>query len=129
VERVEDRVELSPPLPAATSNQTPTSGDPASAQTPVPGSISPVPPAVTPSPAPPLETAPIDDESIETQIQARYFNDPLVKDASIDVSSSNGTVTLSGIVSTPEARDQAVRIAREMQGVSRVEDKLQVGAR
>jgi osmotically-inducible protein OsmY len=38
-----------------------------------------------------------------------------------------GTVTLSGRVDSPVERDLAVRLARDLSGVDRVEDRLEVG--
>jgi len=115
VQRVEDRVQLSAAAtPAGTS-----------------GEITPVPPEpVQPPPAPPALEPPAgtdQDEWIATQILARYFQDVLVKDASITVSSSGGTVTLQGSVPNEAARQQAVRIAKEIGGVAQVDDRITVG--
>jgi len=115
VQRVEDRVQLSAAAtPAGTS-----------------GEITPVPPApVQPPPAPPALEPPAgtdQDEWIATQILARYFQDVLVKDTSITVSSSGGTVTLQGSVPNEAARQQAVRIAKEIGGVAQVDDRITVG--
>jgi hyperosmotically inducible periplasmic protein len=64
---------------------------------------------------------------ITTRIQAQYFANPEVKPWNVDVTTaSNGVVTLEGEVDAPEARTEAVRIARETQGVTRVDDHLRV---
>jgi osmotically-inducible protein OsmY len=66
---------------------------------------------------------------ITTKIQAQYFTDADVKPWNIDVTtSSGGVVTLEGNVDSPEAKNEAVRIARETEGVTRVEDRLRVEA-
>jgi osmotically-inducible protein OsmY len=65
---------------------------------------------------------------LTTRIQAKYFGDPTVKARKIDVTSHHGIVTLSGAVESNEEREQAVRLARETEGVRRVEDQLRVGA-
>jgi osmotically-inducible protein OsmY len=66
---------------------------------------------------------------ITTKIQAQYFADADVKPWNIDVTtSSGGVVTLDGTVENPEAKNEAVRIARETEGVTRVEDRLRVEA-
>ena len=65
---------------------------------------------------------------LPTQIQAQYFRDATIKNRRIDVSSHNGVVTLSGAVESNEEREKAVRLARETEGVRRVEDQLRVGA-
>ena len=62
---------------------------------------------------------------ITTKIQAQYFVNPEIKPWSIDVTtSSNGVVTLEGEVDSSEDRQEAVRIARATEGVTRVEDRL-----
>lgn len=77
-------------------------------------------------------TAGRDDETttpgwITTQIQAQYFINPEVKPWNVDVTtSSDGVVTLEGQVEEAADRTEAVRIAREIKGVTRVEDRLRV---
>ena len=64
---------------------------------------------------------------ITTRLQAQYFIDPDIKPWNIDVSTSpGGVVELRGEVDSTEARDEAVRIARATEGVTRVEDHLRV---
>ena len=111
VQRVEDRLQVNPPpAPAGTS-----------------GTIAPVPQTPPPSAsATPSSPGGGNDEWITTQIQARYFEDVLVKDALIEVTTAGGTVTLQGTVASEAGRQQALRIAREIQGVTQVEDKLTV---
>ena len=66
---------------------------------------------------------------ITTKIQAQYFADADVKPWNVDVTtSSGGIVTLEGTVDSAEAKAEAVRIARETDGVSRVDDRLKVEA-
>jgi osmotically-inducible protein OsmY len=70
----------------------------------------------------------IDDGRITTMIQARYFLDANVKGRRIDVDTRGGVVTLRGDVASDDERAQALRIARETEGVQRVEDMLTVNA-
>jgi osmotically-inducible protein OsmY len=64
---------------------------------------------------------------ITTKIQAAYFVTPRLKPWNIDVTTrSGGVVELSGRVDDQAARDEAIRIAREIEGVARVEDRLRV---
>ncbi len=64
---------------------------------------------------------------ITTKIQAQYFIDPDIKPWAIDVTTgSGGVVTLEGAVDSAEDKSKAVRIARETEGVTRVEDRLRV---
>jgi hyperosmotically inducible protein len=64
------------------------------------------------------------DSWITTKIEAQYFADADVKARRIDVTTRNGVVTLSGHVDNDQAREQAISIARNTDGVLRVEDRL-----
>ena len=78
--------------------------------------------------APPSSAATtIDDAWITTKIQSRYFMDDLVKAGDVDVTTSQGVVTLSGQVPTAEARRRAEALAQQTEGVRRVENRLTVG--
>jgi osmotically-inducible protein OsmY len=64
---------------------------------------------------------------ITTKIQSQYFVDPDIKPWAIDVTTgSGGVVTLEGKVDSAEDKAKAVRIARDTEGVARVEDRLRV---
>ena len=65
---------------------------------------------------------------ITTKIQAQYFVNPEIKPWNIDVTTnSGGVVVLEGRVEEQNDKTEAVRIARETEGVTRVEDRLRVG--
>jgi osmotically-inducible protein OsmY len=66
------------------------------------------------------------DTWLTTQIQARYFSDPMLRGKDVDVSTEAGVVTLAGTVGSEAAKAQAVRLAQQIEGVTRVDDKLQV---
>jgi len=93
-------------------------------------------PAGTPGPEPDAEysdrTQPAGDIGqgawITTKIQAKYFADSVVKGRRIDVTTNNGVVTLTGKVESNSERQQALQLARETEGVRRVEDRLQIVA-
>jgi len=68
----------------------------------------------------------VDDDLVTSMIQAKFFQDPEVKARDIDVSTRNGVVTLRGEVASAAERAQALRLARETQGVQRVEDALRI---
>ena len=70
----------------------------------------------------------IDDGRITTMIQAKYFLDSTVKGRRLDVDTHSGVVTLRGDVASDAERAQALRLARETEGVQRVEDMLAVNA-
>ena len=72
--------------------------------------------------------APRGDTAITTAVQARYYTDDTVRARHINVSTDNGVVTLKGTVESEAARQQAVNLAKSVEGVSQVEDQLQVAA-
>ena len=68
------------------------------------------------------------DPLITARIQAKYFASPDVKAHRIDVDTRNGLVKLEGTVDSEAQRDAAASIARTVDGVTRVENKLLVRA-
>jgi hyperosmotically inducible protein len=85
--------------------------------------VAPAPPA--PAPQQPARPA-IDDATLTTTIQAKYFVDTTVKGSTIEVSSRDGIVLLQGTVATEAARQQALAIAQKTEGVVQVIDRLTV---
>ena len=67
-----------------------------------------------------------DDTWITTKVKAALLDDPLVKSAEVNVETSKGTVQLSGFVSTSAQMEKAVEIARGIQGVTSVENDMQI---
>jgi osmotically-inducible protein OsmY len=68
----------------------------------------------------------IDDTTITTRVKTAMLNDPAVGGLRIDVDTFKGTVTLSGRVKSRAEHDQAIIIARGVNGVIEVKDALQV---
>lgn len=68
----------------------------------------------------------IDDAWLTTKIQAKYFMEDEVKGRSIDVTSRDGIVTLTGAVGSDTARRTAEAIASDTDGVARVVNRLRV---
>jgi osmotically-inducible protein OsmY len=68
----------------------------------------------------------IDDTTITTRIKTAMLNDPAVGGLRIDVDTYKGAVTLSGRVKSQSERDQAIALARGIDGVTEVKDALQV---
>jgi len=66
------------------------------------------------------------DAGITTAVKSKFASDDTVKAYQIDVDTSNKVVTLSGNVETAAAREQAVLIARQTNGVRDVVDHLNV---
>jgi hypothetical protein len=69
-----------------------------------------------------------DDAAITTDIKAKMYSDPNLKSATVDVSSKDGIVTLSGQVPDDSARLAAYKIATESKGVTKVNDQMTVQA-
>jgi hypothetical protein len=67
-----------------------------------------------------------DDAGLVTNIKAQMFSDSQLKDASLQVTSSNGQVTLSGTVTSDAARYDAFKIASQTPGVTKVNDRISV---
>ena len=78
--------------------------------------------------AQPQATTPRDDASITTSVQARYYGTDEVRGQAVSVSTRDGVVTLSGTVRSEEAKQRALQLAREVEGVTRVDDQLRVAA-
>ena len=68
----------------------------------------------------------IDDTTITTRVKTAMLNDPTVGGLRIDVDTFKGVVTLSGRVKTQSEKDQAIALARQIDGVTEVKDALQV---
>lgn len=64
------------------------------------------------------------DEQITSTVQARFYLDPMMKTRVIDVQTRGGVVTLRGQVADEMERAQALILARQASGVTRVEDLL-----
>ena len=67
-----------------------------------------------------------DDAGIVTNIQSQMFSEPTLKDASLQVASNKGEVTLSGTVPTDAAHLEAYKIASQTTGVTKVNDQVSV---
>jgi len=70
----------------------------------------------------------VDDPGIVTNIQSQMFAEPQLKNASVQVASNNGEVTLSGTVLSDAAHLAAYKIAAGTPGVTKVNDQVTVGS-
>jgi osmotically-inducible protein OsmY len=68
------------------------------------------------------------DAAVTTSVQAKYFGDSTVKGHRIDVDTEKGVVTLTGTVENDAQKARAVQLAQQVDGVTRVEDRLRVEA-
>ena len=66
------------------------------------------------------------DPGITAAVKARLIEDATVKAYQIDVDTSNKVVTLSGAVATAAAKERAIAVARQTDGVREVVDRITV---
>ena len=69
------------------------------------------------------------DDTMTTGLQTKLSSDDLVKSADIQVTAKNGIVLLEGTVPTSVAKQRALKLAREAEGVTQVVDRIRVGKR
>ncbi len=70
----------------------------------------------------------VDDGAITSKVNAALAADKDLSATKIDVDTRNGVVTLTGPAPSAAARDRATDIARNVKGVSSVDNKLTVKA-
>ena len=70
---------------------------------------------------------PFDDATISTRVKTALLNDPQLSALGIDVSSSQGVVTLSGTARSRDDEQRAVQLAKGVQGVKDVRSQIKVG--
>jgi osmotically-inducible protein OsmY len=63
----------------------------------------------------------VDDTIITGKVKASLVADPTVSALDIKVETSQGVVNLTGIVSSEQERQRAIRLAQDVEGVKRVE--------
>lgn len=118
--------EAPPPVPAATEEP---SSMPPAATAPGPDSSVGVgtPPPSEPTPSAAGERTAgevVDDTVITTKVKAALVAEPNLKAGDINVDTHNGEVMLSGYLDTQEQIDRAVAVARAVEGVKSVTNKL-----
>jgi hyperosmotically inducible protein len=73
-------------------------------------------------------SAKVDDATITTQVKTGLAADKDLAAIQIDVDTKNGVVTLTGPAPSADARERATDIAKDVKGVSSVNNKLTVKA-
>lgn len=68
----------------------------------------------------------IDSSVLTSKVKTAIFNDPMLKVLQIDVETFKDVVQLSGFVDSPEAAARAVEVARSVEGVKAVKNKMSV---
>lgn len=66
------------------------------------------------------------DDRIYDDVRRRLADDPEVKGAAIEVTITNGAITLKGRVRDEKAREKATRIAKRVKGVTTVDNQLKL---
>jgi osmotically-inducible protein OsmY len=73
---------------------------------------------------PAVETA--QDQALSKSVRSRLLADKKVDLSGVNVVSNGGTVYLSGVVHSLDARQQAIKLAWEVRGVQSVVNSLEV---
>ncbi len=68
----------------------------------------------------------IDDSVLTSKVKTAIFNDPMLKVLQINVETFKGVVQLGGFVDSPQAAARAVEVARSVEGVKAVKNKMSV---
>jgi osmotically-inducible protein OsmY len=68
----------------------------------------------------------IDDATTTTRIKTALLNDPVIDATQIDVETSAGVVTLTGVVKSKEEEAKAVELTRRVAGVRDVKSALKI---
>lgn|SRR5262245_30886117 len=71
----------------------------------------------------------VDDRTITASVKAKLVADKAVNLTRVDVDTLNRVVSLNGIVETPAQKTRAEQLAMQVEGVKKVENRLQVQAR
>jgi hyperosmotically inducible protein len=69
----------------------------------------------------------VSDATITTSVKSSLIGDADVKARKIDVDTQNGVVYLTGMVESQMEKDEAERLAKGCDGVTRVVNNLQIG--
>jgi hyperosmotically inducible periplasmic protein len=68
----------------------------------------------------------VDDKTLTASVKSALAQNPDYKFPDITVDTMNGTVQLSGFVNTADQKSKAVEVAKGVQGVKDVDDKMTV---
>jgi hypothetical protein len=68
----------------------------------------------------------LDDSAITAKVKSAFMADREVSALNIKVETNNGVVQLSGFASSRQEIDQAIKLARNIQGVKSVENNIQL---
>jgi len=66
------------------------------------------------------------DAALTAKIKSKMALDDHVKARAIDIDTSGGVATLSGVVASSDERKRALQLARDTEGITKVVDELEV---
>jgi osmotically-inducible protein OsmY len=66
------------------------------------------------------------DAALTAKIKSKMTLDDHVKARAIDIDTSGGVATLSGVVASSDERKRALQLARDTEGITKVVDELEV---
>lgn len=69
---------------------------------------------------------PMGDKAVANQVKASLLGNAALRGIDIAVSAVNGDVRLSGLVDTQAQIDQAIKLARSVEGVHTIHDELRI---
>jgi hyperosmotically inducible periplasmic protein len=70
----------------------------------------------------------MDDATITARVKTALLNDQQISATKIDVTTTNGVVTISGTVRNRADEQRAIELARQTPGVKEVKSTLQTGS-
>jgi hyperosmotically inducible periplasmic protein len=68
----------------------------------------------------------VDDSTLTSQVKAKLVAEKAANFTRIDVDTNNKVVSLNGIVETADQKSRAERLAKDVNGVAKVNNNLQV---
>jgi hyperosmotically inducible protein len=71
-------------------------------------------------------TVTVDDGTVASNVRTALRTEPMLADRNIDVRCMDGTVQLSGAVKNPDQRQRAEGLAREVEGVKQINNKIEL---
>jgi len=74
-----------------------------------------------------VDGASTEDDRIVDQVRLKLAGDPDVKGGSLEVSSKDGAVVITGRVETEHGKSKATKLAKKVKGVKSVDNQLSVG--
>ena len=130
VKRVEDNLTISvapPPASAAATPRESTNSTPPAATAATPPASTAASSPTAPSAAAKPTVAAIDtDAALAERVKSQLASDNQVKNAPIEVTAKSGVVVLQGTVTTKAAKERALTVARGIDGVTQVVERIQI---